>query len=104
MPIIHGRTGRVPQTTADGAKKQADLGEVPSWGDDALVVAPISGRFHLHDLPDRITAGSVIGEIRQIRQSEVVISPFSGDTRRLLVADGHRVSSGQPLVWLVKVA
>lgn len=94
----------MPENLKDSAAIQADLGEVPSWGDDALVVAPISGRFHPIELPQQIEAGTVIGRVSQIRQSRDVISPFAGETRRLLVEDGHPVSSGQPVVWLIKVA
>lgn len=94
----------MPNKQADSAAIQADLGEVPSWGDDALVVAPISGRFHVAELPLRIEAGTVIGRVSQIRQTRDVVSPFAGETRRVLVEDGHPVSPGQPLVWLVKVA
>lgn len=92
---------RAPQSFAIS---QSEIGEVPSWGPDALVVAPMSGKFHLGDLPDRVEAGEVIGEVRQLRHSREVVSPFSGHTRRLLVGDGHPVSHGQPIVWIVKVA
>lgn len=94
----------LPTDQVDSINIQADLGEVPSWGDDVLVVAPISGRFRAFEVPARIEAGTVIGRVDQIRSSCDVVSPFTGETRRLLVRDGHPVSSGQPLVWLVKVA
>lgn len=83
---------------------QAEIGEVPSWGSDVVVIAPISGKFHLRDLRSVIEVGEVIGEVRQLRQTREVISQFSGETKRLLVEDGHPVSSGQPIVWMVKVA
>lgn len=90
-------------TSPDTAPSDPALvGEAPPWADDALVVAPIAGRFHPADLPSEISPGTVVGEIRQFRQRQVVVSPFGGDVRAQLVEAGHPVTGGQPVIWLTR--
>jgi biotin carboxyl carrier protein len=80
------------------------VGDVPRWGDNAVIVAPCSGRFVATNNPCRqgsiVYSGAIVGHVVGYRRTAPVISRFTGIVEKPLVISGARVRTSQPLLWL----
>ena len=75
-------------------------GEAPPWGEHSMVLSPTSGRWHPEPGDRTVSAGDVLGEVRQGGRTVEVVSPSHGRVTDVLELDGHPVERGRPLVWL----
>lgn len=82
-------------------------GDIPRWGEDAFVVAPCSGKIDIDEelaQPGAVVYnGAVIGRVVQRRNTEAIVSRFTGTVERPLVEPGSRVRPSQPVLWLRKL-
>lgn len=88
------------RTFADKHGDASPLDSAPTW---RMLVSPAKGTFkQAPDLPEgvRLAAGSVVGEVANLRGSTPVPAPHGGTIVEWTVSDGDLVSPGQPLVRL----
>ncbi|MER3396444.1 MAG: hypothetical protein C4318_05685 [Acidimicrobiia bacterium] len=82
-------------------------GDLKALGDDAVVVAPCSGKLNLDPAFIRpgavVYRGEVVGRIIQRRGCQTVVSRFTGIVERTLVEPGSKVRASQPVIWLRKI-
>jgi len=72
---------------------------------ERVIVAPATGVFrrldgHGGSRGDVIRRGDVIGALQSLGVSTQIQSPFEGVLAGLLVLEGERVRSGQPVAWM----
>jgi [acyl-carrier-protein] S-malonyltransferase len=85
---------------ADKHGSQSLLDSTPTW---RLLVSPLKGTFHqTADLLEgqSLAAGTVVGEVRSLRDQSSVVAPHGGTIVEWVAHDGDLVAPGQPLVRL----
>lgn len=85
------------------AEKHGDASPIDSTPTWRMLVSPSKGTFHkAADLDDdnALAAGTVVGEVTNLRGSTAVTAPHGGTVVEWIVEDGDLVSPGQPLVRL----
>jgi [acyl-carrier-protein] S-malonyltransferase len=68
-----------------------------------MLVSPSKGTFHQSEGVGQdiaLSAGTIVGEVTNLRGSTPVAAPHGGTVVEWIVEDGDLVSPGQPLVRL----
>ncbi len=70
---------------------------------ERLIVAPVTGTFHLTAMAFRgayVEEGQSVGVVRTTQGVRPVRSAFAGRFMGVMAQDGERVRKGQPVAWI----